>query len=117
MKYLFALYSKNKFFMSVESTILIVFPGEGDIVRCFCCDLGLAEWDPKDTPWMKHARHSPTCWYLINQKGEQYVHDIQAEWKRVTVTVHIYEVNLFFLQSGEHFSFSRNSNCSNFLFL
>jgi hypothetical protein len=39
--------------------------GKDDIVRCFCCDLGLAEWDPSDDPWREHARHSHNAGFGI----------------------------------------------------
>jgi hypothetical protein len=52
---------------------LFIFQGEQDIVRCFCCDLGLAEWDAKDNAWREHARHNPKCWFLKSQKGESYI--------------------------------------------
>jgi hypothetical protein len=42
--------------------------GKDDIVRCFCCDLGLAEWDPSDDPWREHARHSHNAGFGIRWK-------------------------------------------------
>ncbi|CAC5394460.1 XIAP [Mytilus coruscus] len=59
------------------------YTGENDIVRCFCCDLGLAEWDPKDDPWKEHARHNPKCWFLINEKGTVFIEFIQKDWKKI----------------------------------
>ncbi|VDI75614.1 Hypothetical predicted protein [Mytilus galloprovincialis] len=59
------------------------YTGENDIVRCFCCDLGLAEWDPKDNPWTEHARHNPKCWFLLSEKGEQFIENIQHDWKKI----------------------------------
>ncbi|VDI74453.1 baculoviral IAP repeat-containing protein 6 (apollon), partial [Mytilus galloprovincialis] len=59
------------------------YTGENDIVRCFCCDLGLAEWDPKDNPWTEHARHNPKCWFLLSEKGEQFIESIQQDWKKI----------------------------------
>jgi hypothetical protein len=49
----FVEYTKNL------TIFLFIFQGEQDIVRCFCCDLGLAEWDAKDDAWREHARHNP----------------------------------------------------------
>ncbi|KAK3091684.1 hypothetical protein FSP39_021852 [Pinctada imbricata] len=59
------------------------YTGNSDIVRCFCCDIGLAEWDPGDDPWEEHARHSPNCKYLKEKKGESYINKIQAEWRKI----------------------------------
>ncbi|XP_071170353.1 putative inhibitor of apoptosis [Mytilus edulis] len=53
-----------------------------DLVRCFCCNLGLSEWDECDNPWTEHARHSPACWYLKRVKGQQFIDDIQKEWRK-----------------------------------
>ena len=60
--------------------------GNSDIVRCFCCDIGLAEWDPEDDPWEEHARHSPNCKFLKEKKGEPYINSVQAEWRKASVT-------------------------------
>ncbi|XP_063402280.1 baculoviral IAP repeat-containing protein 7-B-like [Mytilus trossulus] len=59
------------------------YTGEGDIVRCFCCDLGLAEWDVSDDPWTEHSRHSPKCWFLLHEKGKDFVERIQADWRKI----------------------------------
>ncbi|XP_071136607.1 baculoviral IAP repeat-containing protein 3-like [Mytilus edulis] len=59
------------------------YTGENDIVRCFCCDLGLAEWDPKDNPWTEHARHNPRCIFLLTEKGKQFIDDIQKDWRKI----------------------------------
>ncbi|XP_052088202.1 baculoviral IAP repeat-containing protein 7-A-like [Mytilus californianus] len=59
------------------------YTGEGDIVRCFCCDLGLAEWDESDDPWTEHARHSPKCWFLLHEKGKDFIEKIQSEWRKI----------------------------------
>ncbi|VDI28245.1 baculoviral IAP repeat-containing protein 7/8 [Mytilus galloprovincialis] len=59
------------------------YTGEADIVRCFCCDLGLAEWDAQDDPWVEHARHNSRCLFLKREKGEDYVNDVQLRWKKI----------------------------------
>ena len=56
---------------------------DGDIVRCFCCDLGLSEWDEHDDAWSEHARHSPNCWYLKRIKGQKFIDEVQMKWKKV----------------------------------
>ena len=74
----FVEYTKNL------TIFLFIFQGEQDIVRCFCCDLGLAEWDAKDNAWREHARHNPKCWFLKSQKGDSYIKDIQFDWKKAS---------------------------------
>lgn len=56
---------------------------DGDIVRCFCCDLGLSEWDEHDDAWSEHARHSPNCWYLKRIKGQKFIDEVQMKWKKI----------------------------------
>ncbi|XP_021365270.1 uncharacterized protein LOC110458047 isoform X2 [Mizuhopecten yessoensis] len=64
------------------------YTGAEDIVRCFYCDIGLAEWNPDDDPWVEHARHSPECPYLRDQKGQDYINNIQAQWARIYTPKH-----------------------------
>ncbi|XP_033739515.1 E3 ubiquitin-protein ligase XIAP-like isoform X2 [Pecten maximus] len=59
------------------------FTGEEDIVRCFHCDIGLAEWDPEDDPWVEHARHSPDCPFLKSRKDERFINNIQLQWAQI----------------------------------
>ncbi|XP_069136356.1 baculoviral IAP repeat-containing protein 7-B-like isoform X2 [Argopecten irradians] len=59
------------------------FTGEKDIVRCFHCDIGIADWEPTDDPWVDHARYSPDCDFLKREKGQKWIHNIQAEWQKV----------------------------------
>ncbi|CAC5426749.1 unnamed protein product [Mytilus coruscus] len=59
------------------------YTGEADIVRCFCCGIGLAEWNHQDEPWVQHAKHSFKCSFLIREKGVDYVNDQQTRWKKI----------------------------------
>ncbi|MDP0588581.1 MAG: RING-HC finger protein [Candidatus Endonucleobacter bathymodioli] len=59
------------------------YTGNTDVVRCFCCDLGLAEWDSADCPWREHARHATKCWFLQQEKGSRYISEIKNKWKEV----------------------------------
>ncbi|XP_048767248.2 uncharacterized protein LOC125674198 isoform X2 [Ostrea edulis] len=59
------------------------FTGQQDIVRCFSCDIGLAEWDETDDPWSEHARHSPHCKYLKKMKGQDFINRVQQEWRKI----------------------------------
>ncbi|CAG2202983.1 BIRC2_3 [Mytilus edulis] len=58
------------------------YTGKTDIVRCFCCNLGLAEWAETDNPWTEHARHNPKCWFLRREKGQPFIDRIQGEWQK-----------------------------------
>lgn len=51
--------------------------GEGDTVRCFQCDGGLQQWDPRDDPWIEHTRWFPHCAYVRQVKGVEYVELVQ----------------------------------------
>ncbi|XP_033740318.1 uncharacterized protein LOC117327448 isoform X4 [Pecten maximus] len=64
------------------------YTGAEDIVRCFYCDIGLAEWNPDDDPWVEHARHSPECPYLRVQKGQDYINNIQTQWAKIYTPKH-----------------------------
>ncbi|KAL5010541.1 hypothetical protein ScPMuIL_012846 [Solemya velum] len=52
--------------------------GFGDSVRCFCCGIGLRNWQTGDSPWVEHARYSPTCVYVRMSKGEDFIEMVQA---------------------------------------
>jgi len=46
------------------------FTGTSDRVYCFYCGIGLHEWLSEDNPWMEHAISSPTCPFLLLNKGK-----------------------------------------------
>ncbi|XP_074600664.1 baculoviral IAP repeat-containing protein 7-B-like [Brevipalpus obovatus] len=48
---------------------------QGDMVRCFYCDLGLQQWSPKDDAWVEHAKHQPECFFINLVKGEDFVQE------------------------------------------
>lgn len=64
------------------------YTGEEDIVRCFHCDVGLADWGPEDDPWVEHARHSHECPFLKGEKGEQFINSIQSQLAEVYTPKH-----------------------------
>jgi baculoviral IAP repeat-containing protein 7/8 len=49
------------------------FTGMGDRVLCFQCGGGLKDWDPKDSPWIEHAKWFEKCPYLAIKKGKDYI--------------------------------------------
>jgi hypothetical protein len=51
--------------------IFIFLSGEGDVVRCFCCNLGLSEWAAADDPWIqKSHNHNPNI--FLTSKASLY---------------------------------------------
>uniref|UniRef100_A0A8C2XL77 RING-type E3 ubiquitin transferase n=1 Tax=Cyclopterus lumpus TaxID=8103 RepID=A0A8C2XL77_CYCLU len=53
------------------------YTGHGDNVKCFHCDGGLRNWEPGDDPWQEHAKWFPRCEFLIQERGQDYISDIQ----------------------------------------
>lgn len=70
--------------------LIILLIGIGDHVRCFCCDGTFRNWEPKDDPWVAHARWFSRCNYLISVKGEDYVKEIKARFQQVNFNVTIF---------------------------
>uniref|UniRef100_A0A3B3ZPH6 RING-type domain-containing protein n=1 Tax=Periophthalmus magnuspinnatus TaxID=409849 RepID=A0A3B3ZPH6_9GOBI len=56
------------------------YVGRNDDVKCFCCDGGLRCWESGDDPWVEHAKWFPRCEYLLQEKGQDFVHQIQARF-------------------------------------
>ncbi|XP_041352484.1 baculoviral IAP repeat-containing protein 7-B-like [Gigantopelta aegis] len=56
------------------------YAGHGDSVRCFCCGGTLRSWERSDDPWIEHAVWFPRCTYVIQEKGEQFVREIQSNF-------------------------------------
>lgn len=40
-------------------TDFLLLVGVEDKVVCFCCNGGLAVWQPEDDPWEEHAKYFP----------------------------------------------------------
>ncbi|KAL0994988.1 hypothetical protein UPYG_G00130310 [Umbra pygmaea] len=59
------------------------YVGRNDDVKCFCCDGGLRCWESGDDPWVEHAKWFPRCEYLLQEKGPEFVHQIQARFPRL----------------------------------
>jgi len=57
------------------------YMGMSDHVKCFCCNGALRNWEPKDDPWVEHARWFSRCNFLLSVKGEDYVKQIHAQYK------------------------------------
>ena len=55
------------------------YAGYGDYVRCFFCGGGLRNWEQGDDPWVEHARWFPRCAFLLQNKGQEFVHMVQIQ--------------------------------------
>lgn len=53
---------------------------KGDRVICFCCGLGLRQWEENDIPWEQHALHGPDCEYLHLLKGPEYIASVKEKF-------------------------------------
>ena len=50
--------------------------GLRDRVKCWYCNGGLQNWDQEDDPWEEHAKWFPSCEFVLQQKGEDFVQRI-----------------------------------------
>ncbi|XP_070190184.1 uncharacterized protein [Littorina saxatilis] len=49
------------------------YAGYADCLRCFYCGVGLKSWAEDDDVMVEHIRWRPSCGYVLNTKGRQYV--------------------------------------------
>jgi len=54
--------------------------GRHGAVVCFCCRGGFKNWTESHDPWQQHAMYYPTCHYLLEKKGQNYVNEIQRRF-------------------------------------
>ena len=54
------------------------FLGVRDKVKCWNCNGGLQLWEYFDNPWHEHAKWFPTCSFLLEKKGVDFVRNIVA---------------------------------------
>ena len=60
------------------------YTGDGDKVQYFSCGGCIAGWNINDDPWFEHARLHPTCQFVIENKGQFYIDQIQkAEYVEI----------------------------------
>lgn len=55
------------------------YTGQGDMVICFSCGLGLRDWDIDDNPIVEHAKYTTDCMYLNLVKGTTFVENVKEE--------------------------------------
>ncbi|XP_066437788.1 E3 ubiquitin-protein ligase XIAP isoform X2 [Eleutherodactylus coqui] len=51
--------------------------GEHDATRCFTCGGELRDWKVRDDPWELHARWYPGCKFLVDEKGQHFINNVQ----------------------------------------
>jgi len=63
--------------------ISIFYAGVRDRVKCFYCNGGLQNWRQTDEPWEEHAKWYPTCEFLLQQRGPEFIHNIVARFPNI----------------------------------
>ncbi|XP_076877856.1 E3 ubiquitin-protein ligase XIAP [Brachyhypopomus gauderio] len=56
--------------------------GDQDRVSCFRCGGNLKNWQPNEDPWEEHAKHYPGCSFLLSEKGQEFVNNVQLRSPR-----------------------------------
>eukprot|EP00057_Strongylocentrotus_purpuratus_P003562 XP_003726898.1 PREDICTED: baculoviral IAP repeat-containing protein 7-A [Strongylocentrotus purpuratus] len=57
------------------------YTGPRDRARCFYCNGGIENWKGGDEPWSEHARCFPTCEWLKEMIGKDFVDEVQDFFK------------------------------------
>lgn len=50
-----------------------VYFGVSDTLVCYHCGVSLGHWEPKDDPWIEHAKKSPQCQHVVMMKGLDFI--------------------------------------------
>lgn len=58
------------------------YEGTGDKTVCFECNGGLKDWEEEDDPWEQHALWFPTCKFLVDTKGQDFISDVKEKFKK-----------------------------------
>lgn len=53
------------------------YTGQGDMVICFSCGLGLRDWEIDDIPLVEHAKYTNGCIYLNLVKGPTFIANVK----------------------------------------
>ncbi|XP_065213436.1 E3 ubiquitin-protein ligase XIAP-like [Planococcus citri] len=57
------------------------YSGHADLVQCFSCGGGLSNWKIGLDAAFEHAKYYPTCGYIIEKKGEDFVEEVKKKVK------------------------------------
>lgn len=69
------------------------FLGDSDNVQCFSCGMKFKNWRKTDDPWEKHAKFSPKCRHVLNEKGSEFVQKMTIPPKEVNTPVMVVDNN------------------------
>lgn len=60
----------------------LYYTKEGDVVKCFACDVKLSQWLSTDIPLCEHRKWSPGCIFLsmIGYRERTKQQPFQADW-------------------------------------
>ena len=47
--------------------------GDGDSVICFWCGVVSGSWCVAEDAWIRHARSSRSCQFVLNEKGADFI--------------------------------------------
>lgn len=47
--------------------------GKGDSVTCFWCGVVCGNWSVAEDAWIRHARSSRSCQFVLNEKGAEFI--------------------------------------------
>ncbi|XP_061217271.1 baculoviral IAP repeat-containing protein 7 [Neopsephotus bourkii] len=61
------------------------YTGQDGIVRCFCCNGGVRNWQIESDPWQEHARLFPGCEFLLQSRGRDFVSSVQESLSNTQV--------------------------------
>ena len=55
------------------------YKGTGDQTTCYHCGGGLKNWEPRDDPWVQHAKWFSTCFYVRLVKGQEFINNVTGK--------------------------------------
>ena len=70
--------------------------GTGDYAKCWYCGGNIRYWKVNDDPWFLHAKHYPTCDFLLQKKGVAYVQNIVSKYPNIKRRITSKNVTFFF---------------------
>lgn len=56
------------------------YMGIDDKVKCFSCGCIIGDWNFTDNPWEEHAFWSPSCKFVLHEKGSMFVAGVKKRW-------------------------------------
>ena len=60
-----------------------IYLGLDDCVKCWYCGGGLKNWEVAEEPWCEHAKHFPSCEFVLQNTGKEYVQKIVNQFPHV----------------------------------